>query len=343
VWCIEGLEHGRIAVYLKSHHCLVDGAGGVGLGAVIADLAPDATAPPLVPDGFNEAPPAAPSLLDVATRAVRNAAHRPARLADHLTRAGRQWAESLLEPAAPDEVVRLPFNHAISPKRAIAITSIELERVLALKKHFDVKVNDVVLEVVGGAVKRWLRDHGDHSNPPVHALCPVSTRDGEDGVGNHLTNMTVSLAADLADPVARVRKIHQNATAAKERVEKGSFDWLATLGESLAPGAAQWLIQAADLAGDFGPLPGNFVVSNVRATPMPLYMAGARIASIMPLSMLSVGQGLNFTVVSYCDRIDVGILVDPQLVPDPWRLVEHLKAALEELEAAAAGVVHRAR
>ncbi len=342
VWCIEGLEHGRVAVYQKSHHCLVDGSGGVGLGEVMADLTPDATAPPFVPAEFNEAPPIAPSVLDLASRALRNAANRPVRLANHLSRGARQWVESLGEQADHDDVERLPFNRNIGRRRSIATASIELERVLDLKKHFDVKVNDVVLEIVGSAVNRWLRDQGDKSNPPIHALCPISTRTGE-GLGNEITNMTVSLATELADPADRLRKIHQNSSTAKEGVEKGSFDWMATLGESFAPGAAEWLMKVADIAGDLSPLPGNFVVSNVRATPVPLYMAGARIASIMPLSMLTVGQGLNFTVVSYCDHIDVGILVDPELVPDPWQLAEHLAAALEELEAAAEGVIHQTR
>jgi diacylglycerol O-acyltransferase len=342
VWCIEGLEGGRVAIYQKTHHCLVDGSGGTGLAEIMADLSPDATSPPIVPDGFNEAPPAPPSAIELAKRALSNAVSRPSRLANHLARGVRQWVGSLGEE--DDEgVERLSFNRNISRKRSIATASIKLERVLDLKKHFDVKVNDVVLEIVGSATNRWLRDEGRKSDRPIFAMCPISTRGDENGLGNQITNMTVSLATNLADPAARLAKIHENSTAAKLGVEKGSFDWMAIMGESLAPGAAEWMMKAADLAGDLGPLPGNFVVSNVRATPVPLYMAGARIVSIMPLSMLTVGQGLNFTVVSYCDHIDVGILVDPELVPDPWALADYLPTALEELEAAAEGVIHQAR
>jgi diacylglycerol O-acyltransferase len=343
VWCIEGLEGGRIAIYQKTHHCLVDGAGGTGLAEVLADLTPDASSPPIVPDGYNEAAPTPPSSMQLATRALGNAVNRPSRLVSHLGRGVRQWLGEIRERADDAGVERLSFNRNISRKRSLATTSIELERVLDLKKHFDVKVNDVVLELVGSAVNRWLREQGRESDRPIFAMCPISTRSGDNGLGNQITNMTVSLATDLADPAARLRQIHQNSTAAKAGVEKGSFDWMAIMGESLAPGAAEWIMKAADLAGDLGPLPGNFVVSNVRATPVPLYIAGARIVSIMPLSILTVGQGLNFTVVSYCGHIDVGILVDPELVPDPWTLAEHLSTALEELETAAEGVVHQAR
>lgn len=343
VWCIEGLEGGRVAIYQKTHHCLVDGAGGTGLAEIMADLTPDATAPPFVPDGFNESPPTSPSPMHLAKCALSNAVSRPSRLASHLGRGIQHWMGTVQERSDDGGVERLAFNRNISRRRSIATASIELERVLDLKKHFDVKVNDVVLEIVGSAVSRWLREQGGKSHRSVFAMCPISTRGSDNGLGNQITNMTVSLATDLADPAARLRKIHENSTAAKLGVEKGSFDWMAIMAESFAPGVAEWMMKAADLVGDLGPLPGNFVVSNVRATPVPLYMAGARIASIMPLSMLTVGQGLNFTVVSYCDHIDVGIIVDPELVPDPWALADHLQTALEELETAAEGVIHQSR
>ena len=84
-------------------------------------------------------------------------------------------------------------------------------------------------------------------------------------------------------------------------------------------------------------------MGNVRSTPIPLYIAGARLASMLPMSLLAVGNGLNITLVSYCDRIDVGIIVDPELIPDPWELAELFAVALEELENAAEGVMHQAR
>ena len=91
------------------------------------------------------------------------------------------------------------------------------------------------------------------------------------------------------------------------------------------------------------PLPGNFVVSNVRTTPMPLYLAGAWIASLLPISMLAPSQGLNVTLVSYCSKIDVGLVADPKLVPDLDGLAACFEIALEELESAAEGVVFERR
>jgi WS/DGAT/MGAT family acyltransferase len=340
IWCIEGLEGGRFAIYMKSHHCLVDGAGGAGLAEVLADLTPDAAGPPMLPAGYHESPPAPPGALDALVRSARNTAKRRERMLHHLQRGLRQLAAPSGDGVG---VERRSFNRNISRRRAVAGTSFDFERIRDLTKHFDVKVNDVVLELVGSAVRRWLRDRGETSEHPLVAMCPVSTRGDQEGLGNQITSMAVSLATNLGDPVERLHTIHDNAKRAKQGVSNGSFDWMAALGESLSPAVAKLLMGAADFAGDTGPLPANFVVSNVRSTPMPLYLAGARIESMMPLSMLATGQGLNVTVVSYCDRIDVGIIVDPELVPDPWELAACFPIALDELEAAAEGVVHRAR
>jgi hypothetical protein len=130
---------------------------------------------------------------------------------------------------------------------------------------------------------------------------------------------------------------------AKQGIENGSFDWAAAMGESFMPGLTQMIFRAAEFGVDSAPLPANFVVSNVRSTPVPFYIAGARLESMLPMSLLAVGNGLNITLVSYCNRIDVGIIVDPELISDPWELAELFPVALEELETAAEGVVHQAR
>jgi WS/DGAT/MGAT family acyltransferase len=342
-WLIEGLEGGRYALYMKVHHCLMDGASGVGLGEILSDLTPDATAP-IVPEVLQESAPIAPSTSEIASNKFVNSFGRRKRLAEHFARGvqvlARDWGTPDAQGLFPT-VPRLFFNGAVGPRRGLATTALPLDRILALKKHFDVKLNDVVLQVVGTAMRRYLRERGELPDEHLVATCPVSTRSADDGtLDNQLTNMSVSLGTDHECPVERLQHIHASATRAKVGLEKGGFDVLAALGESLAPGAVGWLMRGLGAAPEQAPLPGNFVVSNVRATPVPLYMAGARIESLMPMSLLQSGQGLNVTVVSYTDRLDVGITVDPDVVPDAWSLAEQFPAALEELESAASGVRH---
>ena len=194
--------------------------------------------------------------------------------------------------------------------------------------------------MAGSVVNRWLRARGEAPARSLIALCPVSTRGDERGVGNQITSMPVSLCTDIADPAKRLSGIHKSAKQAKQGLEKGSFDWTAAMGESFAPRFTQMIVRAAEFGVDAAPLPANFVVSNVRSSPVPLYIAGARLESMLPLSILAVGNGLNISLVSYCNRIDVGIIVDPELIPDPWELAELFPMALEELETAAEGVLH---
>ena len=348
-WWIEGLEDGRAALLIKMHHCLVDGEGGVGLTEILMDLSPDAEQP-LIPLEMRERTPAAPAPSDLATRAVMNALSRPRRFFDHGRHALRALGGQLIgDPTthyapSPFEVPRVDFNESVGPRRAFASISVPLESVREMKKHFDVTVNDVLLELVGASLRRSLRDRGALPEAPLVACCPVSHREaGDKSLDNQIGMMPVAIATHLADPAKRLKEINRSAAHAKTKVARGGFDLMTALGEVLVPKAIEWLTAAGDMALDRMPLPGNFVFSNVRGLPVPVYMAGARVDAMYPMSMLQVGNGLNVTAVSYMDRIDFGFLVDPDLVPDPQALADEIPAALEALQNAAAGVVHRER
>jgi diacylglycerol O-acyltransferase len=350
-WYIEGLADGKVAMFMKNHHCLMDGQAGVGLAEVLTDLSPDATAPPIVPDVMKEGTPVAPSALAIAAQATRNAVTRQVKRALHIGR-GLRAAASAWWPSASDEfappswsdVPPLSFNKLVGMRRSFACASLDLEELKSIKKHFDVTLNDVVLEVIGGALRRWLRAKGELPERPVVAMCPVSLRaEGDQSLSNQITMMPVALATDLDDPADRLRRIAKNSARSKETVKQGSFDVLAAVSESLAPGLVGLLMRAMAIAPDSVPLPGNLVVSNVRGVPIPLYTAGARIDAIYPMSVLQAGQGLNATVVSYMNKMEFGFTVDPDLVPDVHALCEQIHRSFEELQAAAEGVVHRAR
>jgi WS/DGAT/MGAT family acyltransferase len=349
VWYIEGLEGGKVAMFMKNHHCLMDGQAGVGLAEVLTDLTPDATAPTIVPDVMKEGRPEAPSSLEIAARIARNAALRQWKRTQHIGRglravASAWWPNGDDEFAPPSwsDVPPLSFNKLVGMRRTFACASLDLEELKDVKKHFDVTLNDVVLEVIGGALRRWLRAKNELPERPLVAMCPVSLRaEGDQSLSNQITMMPVALATDLADPADRLRRIAKNSQRSKESVQ-GSFDPLAAVSESFAPGLVGLLVRAMSLSPDSVPLPGNLVVSNVRGTPIPLYTAGARIESLYPMSVLQAGQGLNATVVSYMGKMEFGFTADPDLVPDVHELCDQIHRSFEELQAAAEGVVHRA-
>lgn len=334
IWFIEGVENGRHAMFAKIHHALMDGVSGAGLGELLCDL--ERNPAPRQPEEHVPAPEA-PGLLSMAGRGLRHLAARPFELGRLATRAGRELAlqiGSASEPGSPSllSVPRTIFNHAVGPRRGFACSSLSIERVKAVKKHFGVTVNDVILAVVGSALRQWLLDRDALPARSLVALVPVSTRaDGDLALGNQVTNVSILWATDEPDPVERLEQVHRNALNAKRRVARSTFNPLQAVGDTFTPAAAGLMLRAWLSVADVAPVLGNAVVSTVRGTPVPLYTAGARIECMYPMSILLPGQGVNVTALSYMDRIDIGFTVDPDQVPDAWSMAEAAPSALDEL------------
>jgi len=355
-WWIEGLEGGRVAVLIKLHHCLVDGQSGIGLTEILMDLSPDPIRHPSPASSSTtasagEGVPREPRLWEIGRRALENGFRRQSRMALHAGRAFRDFTRTPLSSSISlpktlalsllrreeSAVPRVSWNGSrLSRHREFAFVKLPLAPLRELKKHFEVKLNDVLLALVGGTLRSVLLERGELPAASLVALCPVSLRDpGDQSMGNQLTSMPVCLATDLEDPAARIRAIHASADGAKQRTRDGAFEFITALGESLAPVALHFVMQTAHRAPRLAPMPGNLVCSNVRGLPIPTYMAGARVEELYPMSMLQVGSGMNVTAVSHDDQVDFGFLVDPKLVPDPWLFADRLPAILAELEIAA--------
>jgi WS/DGAT/MGAT family acyltransferase len=203
-----------------------------------------------------------------------------------------------------------------------------------VKKHFDVTMNDVLLAIVGSSLRQGLIKEGDLPREPIVGLCPVSLRrNGDQSFGNQISSMPVSLATNLESAPKRLMAIHASAEAAKRRLEDGAFETFAALSECLVPGALRLLTRAAHGFPSLLPLPANLVISNVRGLPVPMYLAGARVEELYPMSMLQVANGMNVTVISHDGRVDFGFLVDSKLVRDPWAYADGVHTAFRELEA----------
>jgi len=348
MWFIEGVADGRVAMLTKSHHCLMDGVSGSGLGELLCDLEPQ-PAPRGIRRAKRTEPVRGPSDLEMALRAAGNLAQTPlriSRLAGRLIRQNVVMLGSLRDPEAPPlptAVPKVSFNADIGPRRAFSCVSVPLEDVKALKRHFDVTVNDVILAITGSAVRRYLKGRDELPDKPLVALIAVSTRtEGETELRNQVTVVPIPWATHIDFARERLLRIHRSAAKAKDFAKAYDANLLGGLGECLPPGLVNLGMRNVGGAAAMA-APGNAVVSNVRGTPVPLYSAGARIECMYPLSVLAPGQGLNITAVSYMDRIDVGFTVDPDLVSDPWQLAEGVTAGLEELRAVMTRETRRAR
>jgi diacylglycerol O-acyltransferase len=344
MWVIEGLEDGQVAILAKVHHAIVDGVSGAELATVILDVAPEAGPPPIaVRDTLvHERVPRPAELL---ARGVLHQATSPLRLARFGAQAARQGltlASHLRRPRPAPMAFQAPrtsLNAQISPHRVFAAGRVEFERARALKDAFGVKVNDVVLALCAGALRRYLDERGELPANPLIAQVPVSLRTDVDRgeVGNKVGFMFASLATDVADPEERLRAIHESTTSAKEMQQALSAQRIMGLTDVAAPGvigiaARMWSAAGLDRAS---PPAFNVIVSNVPGPPMPLYVAGAELRALYPMGPLLYGGGLNITVISYRGSLDFGFMACREAVPHPDAIAGHLEGALEELEAAA--------
>lgn len=342
LWVVEGLSDGRVAVVAKVHHAAIDGASGVEVLAHLVDLEPGP------PRSVTEPAPwqadRVPSDVELVAASVVSLARQPllaARAARNLARAavrlGRRARSEPVDSGVPFMTPRLPWNDQLTPHRRVAFADVAFDEVARVKEAFGVTVNDVVLAVVTGALRRHLTERDALPDRPLVAAVPVSVRAAHQrDAGNRVSTLFTRLPTELEDAAARLEAVAQVTRGAKRVHEDVGADTLADLTEVLAPavlaGGARLYTQ---LAGRVRPVI-NLIVSNVPGPRVPLYLAGARLERLYPMGPVLEGVGLNVTVMSYRDAIDVGFMACRETVTDLDRLAAAVPDALAELTKAAA-------
>lgn len=343
LWVIEGLASGQVAVFLKMHHASVDGVSGANVMSYLCGLEPGA-APVETPPG--EELGRAPGDLELAGRAVLSAASRPvlaARLAVPTVRSLVRTAVRARRGtamAAPLRAPRAPFNGTITGHRAVAWAELPLDRIKEIKNATEgATVNDVVLAVGGGALRRYLDARAELPEASLLATVPVSvhaTSTRQSG-SNKVSAIFCRLHTDVADPRERLDRLAVSNRHSKEHGNAIPADMLQEWAEFAAPRTFGLAMRAvADLRlPDRGPVIHNLVISNVPGPPIPLFFMGARVDAMFPLGPVFHGAGLNITVMSNAGRMHVGIIACRESVPDVWALAADFPRELDELYAAA--------
>jgi diacylglycerol O-acyltransferase len=343
VCIIEGLKSRQVAYYTNIHHAVIDGQAGVELSKAIFDLTPRPRRTARVPDrtvGPRGEHPWPGALI---AGALRHDAEQVAKFVRQLPELARKlaairraavrsasdggsWAVHGFGP-------RTPLNVSINAARGFAGVSIPLKQVHAIAAAHDAKVNDVVLAICSGALRRYLGHHGGVPEHPLIAAMPISLREaGNTEFTTQATMVRVGLATDIADPVRRLRAIRDATSAAKSASGRGKsllpMDF-PTIG---LPWIAHGLASLYGRSGltNIAPPIANLVVSNVPGPPVPLYFAGARVAQYWPLSIVQHGLGVNVTVESYAGALGFGVTTARDAMRDPRQFARALLAAHEQ-------------
>lgn len=342
---IDGLASGQVGYYFKAHHAALDGQAGVHLARTLFDLDPGGRSGRA---DTGHAPHAEhPGLLELGAAALRHDAGQYVKLLRHLPDVARTLAGLFApgEAAAPAAGrlgqnfafgPRTPLNVPITAERGFAALSLPLDALKAIAAAHGAKLNDVVLALCSGALRRYLAHHGGIPRKPLTAAMPISMRSaGNTEFTTQATMPLVNLHTHLADPVRRLLAIRDAAGAVKAMVRqvKGvvPMDFPSIGVPWLMRGLAE-LYGRSHVTGIAPPL-ANVVISNVPGPQVPLYAAGARMRHYWPMSIVEHGVGLNITVMSYAGEMGFGFTVARAAVPEPRALTRALAAAFDELAA----------
>jgi len=349
IWVVEGLERGRIAVIAKMHHSTVDGMSGAALLSVLFDLEidPGADPEPPEPTGDNRIPSGA----ELISEALAARVFRPFEMTRDILRTGQRLlnvrrVRNEPEHRAPQAKAALPlsaprtsFNGTLTRRRQVALAAIGLDDVKRLKNATGSTVNDVVLAICTGALRRFLVDGDELPDKPLVAVVPVSVEPdhGAPHGSNKVSSMFVQLPAHLDDPMERLEAIREGTKGAKEEHNALGADMLVNWAEHATPNVfavAARLYSRMRLAERHRPI-ANLIVSNVPGPDFPLYLAGAEMVAGFPLGPALDGIGVNITIMSYRGVLYWGIISCPETMPKVWQLAADIPFALDELLAAA--------
>lgn len=341
LWFVEGLQGDRVAIIQKTHHALVDGVSGVDVATVLLDL--ERNPPRVTPPPWTPQPAPTPSELLVRTllerstepaeivRSVRAAVRGPRRLLDEAVETGRALA------TAGTTAPRMPFNVKIGPHRRWEVARVDLAQVKAVRAALGGTINDVVLTVVSGGLRRFLEHRDvDVSELSLRAMCPVSVRDDTERMklGNRVSAMFAELPVGEADPVARLKVVHEQMKDLKESKQAVTAERLMALADYAPPTI---LSLAARLAARQRQM--NLVVTNVPGPQFPLYCMGAEMLEAFPYVGILDNTALVIGLLSYNGQLAFGLTSDRDVLPDLHLLAEMIeKAAAELVEAAEATV-----
>jgi diacylglycerol O-acyltransferase len=342
---VEGLEDGRVALLTKTHHAMFDGMGALALGAALYDPSDEPrTVDTTVGSAGSDVPSDVQRAVTGAVRSTLAAPVRVGRIGTQLIRQGAALAASFAGgdplPVLPTSAPNTPYNGRLTPRRAFVGHSLPLDQVKALRRAAqrlipDVKLNDVVLTIIGGALRSHLQELDALPKSSLIASVAIDVRtDNSLAGGNEVSGSFVQLRTDLDDVLLRLEAIHLEMVRAKATVKTlmaHKKDGLTAVGPPALVSILARTYSQLNLEDHVRPT-GNIVVSSMPGPPIPLYIGGHRLEHIFGMGPLILGGGLNLTCLSYDTTFDIGITSCPDVCPDMRGLPARIDEAFQGLQ-----------
>ncbi len=369
MYLIHKVSDGRQALYSKVHHAAIDGVSGAEILATIMDVtveprmleppdeywdpAPIPSAAELMSRGLasmatqplevmRTLPRALPHLADVPGAALLPGAEAVSELADSLMRLATGGTAARDVTRRTISTPPTPLNAPITAHRRFAYGSLPLDDIKLVKNAYAMTVNDVVMALCTTALRRWLLDHDGLPDTPIVVAVPVSIRtdDQQGDSGNLISVMLAEMPTHVADPVARLAQVQRGMGDAKEQFETVPATILQDLAAAIPTALSGLAARAIFQMVAVGAFPFNLFISNVPGPQLPLYVGGASVLGVYPVSAITDLTGaLNITLFSYNGALDFGLIACRELVPDVWNLIGYLDDALAELVELADGSI----
>lgn len=343
---IEGLPKGCFALVAKVHHAAIDGMSGVEMSAAVHDLSPDKSNRYPANDWQ---PEDKPGIADLIISGYFNALRQPQKYLETairsvpgVARLAAEIAKGELSIAGARTPPRTRFNAKVSSHRVFDGVPFPLADVRAIKDAVPgATVNDAILAIIGGGLRRYLVDKDELPEPSLTAMAPISVRqDGEKAaLGNLVSAMVVSLGTHIEDPLERLAHIHLDAVNSKGLTNAVGARTLTDYSQLIPSGLAGLgarLYTRLGVANATAPV-FNVVATNVPGSRVPLYFCGARMVKMFGLGPIFDSMGLINTIYSYVDDIAISFTCDRDMMPDPAAYADALRSSFAALRDAASG------
>ncbi len=346
-WIVEGLDNiagippGSFALVSKVHHAAIDGMSGVEMSSAVHDLDASMT-PRAVADNWRPETP--PGIGEMAIRTYISSIRQPFKLASTVwnsipgvTKLGKQISSGDVSIANTKLAPQTRFNKKVSPQRVFDGATFALADVRAVKDAVPgATVNDVILAIIGGGLRRYLIDKNELPKENMTAMAPISVRaEGEKGaLGNLVSAMVVSLGTTIADPLERFEHIHKEALNSKAMTNAVGARTLADYSQLIPAGLSGLgarLYTRLGVANAHAPV-YNLVATNVPGSRVPLYFTGAKLVKMLGLGPVFDSMGMINTIYSYLDEIVISFTADRKMMPDPAFYAECLRDAFDDLK-----------